>query len=184
MMLERTEMTATVREGYQILRRAQVTLDMPTDKPKMTQFYEKMAGTCMNWAREIYGERLRAEFLSLEGIRERSQFRTQQYSMRMHSPWQEGKYATFLCESQLTDQWKDPGKSYHRISHVWNTDEELILPFSQILRGFGMRISRDMLPFHPDGIYPLGDEMVLFRNASEQSRFLEKKIPRNLEKKK
>jgi len=37
-----------------------------------------------------------------------------------------------------------------------------------------------MLPFPPDGIYPEGDEMVFFRNVTEQTPFLEKRLPRNL----
>lgn len=175
---ERMEMRAIVREGYQILLRADAVLDMPTEQKKMREFYTRMAKTCLGWAEEVYGERLRSEFLALEGIKERSQYRTQHYALRMYCPWTDGKHATILCESQLTDQWKEPGKSYHRISHVWNVEEELILPLSQVLRGFGMRITRDMLPFHPDGIYPIKDFMVIYRNASEESRFLEKKIPR------
>ncbi len=178
MKTEKIEMRAIVREGYQILLRAEAVLDLPIEKKKMCEFYRRMAKTCLDWAEDVYGERLRREFLALEGIRERSQYRTQHYSMRMHCPWTDGAYASILCESQLTDQWREPGKSYHRISHVWNVEEELILPFPQILRGFGMRITRDMLPFHPDGIYPVKDFMVIYRNANEGSRFLEKKIPR------
>lgn len=178
MKTEKIEMRAIVREGYQILLRADAVLDMPTEQKKMREFYTRMAKTCLEWAEDVYGERLRTEFLSLDGIRERSQYRTQHYSLRMHSPWSDGKYASVLCESQLTDQWQEPERSYHRISHVWNVEEELILPLPQILRGFGMKITRDMLPFHPDGMYPVKDFMVIYRNANEGSRFLEKKIPR------
>ena len=182
MKTEKTEMHATVREGYQILLRADAELQMPTEKHKIREFYQRMAETCMKWAEGVYGEGLRKDFLELEGVRERSQFRTQHYIMRMRCIWEDGNYATVLCESELTGQWKEPQKSYHRTSHVWNTEEELILPFAQILRGFGLKLTKDMLPFRPDGIYPEGDKMVFFRNVTDRMSFLEKKIPRNMEK--
>jgi hypothetical protein len=77
-------------------------------------------------------------------------------------------------------QWREPQKSYHRISHVWNLDEQLILPDSEILRGFGLRLTRNMLPFRPDGIYPCGDKMVFFRNVTEHLPFVERRIPREM----
>ena len=43
MNTERREMHATVREGYQILLRANVTLFLPIDKPKICKFYQKTA---------------------------------------------------------------------------------------------------------------------------------------------
>ena len=132
----------------------------------------------MRWAQEIYGEALRRELLALESIREKSQFGTQRYQMRMRIPFEEGKHAVFLCESKLTGQWREPQKSYHRISHVWNLTEETLLPFSEILCRFGIRLKKDMLPFRPDGIYPDADEMVFFRNGSEQAPFLEKRLTR------
>ena len=181
MKTEKIEMHATVREGYQILLRADAELLMPEDKPKIREFYQRMADTCMKWAEQVYGENLRKEFSELEGIREKSQFRTQRYTMRMRCPWEEGKYAAIICESKLTGQWKEPQKSYHRISHVWNTEEESILPFPQILRNFGLRLSKDMLPFRPDGIYPEGEQMVFFRNVSDRTPFLEQKLSRNSE---
>ena len=180
--IEKSELHATVREGYQLLLRADAELYLPIDRPKMLDFYKRMAETCMRWAREVYGEGLRKSFAELESIRERSQFRTQRYRLCIHTPWQEGQYAVFLCESELLGQWREPQKSYHRISHVWNTEEELILPFSQILRNFGLRLTKDMMPFHPDGIYPTEKEMVFFRNVSDHTPFLEKKIERESNK--
>lgn len=177
MNIEKTELHATVREGYQILLRADAYLLMPTDKPKIRAFYEKMSQTCMKWAQEVHGEGLRKEFLALDGIREKSRFRTQRYRMQMSCPWQAERYVAFLCESELTGQWKTPQKSYHRISHVWDTEEELILPFSQILKQFGMPLTKEKLPFRPDGIYPMGDQLVFFRNVTDQMAFLEKKLP-------
>ena len=180
MIFEQVEMHATVREGYQILLRADAFLLMPTEKPKIRAFYQRMADTCMRWAEEIHGESLRKDFLELEGIRERSLFRTQRYTLRMRCPFDEGRHTVLLCESKLTGQWKEPQKSYHRISHVWNTEEELVLPIPQILRRFGLRLTKNMLPFPPDGVYPEGQEMVFFRNVTDHLPFLEKRLSRTL----
>ena len=87
-----------------------------------------------------------------------------------------------LCESTLTGQWKNPQKSYHRISHVWNVEEELLLPHAQILQTFGIKLEKNQLPFRPDGIYPEGNEMIFFRNADENKHFLENSILRNTER--
>ena len=182
MNIEKIEMQATVREGYQILLRARAEINFFEDKPKMREFYQRMADTCMRWAEEVYGKSLQKDFLELEGIRERSQFQPQSYHLRIHSPWQEGKYAAILCESKLLGQWREPQKSYHRISHVWNLEEELILPFPQILKRFGVHLSKEMLPFRPDGIYPLGEQMIVFRNVTDHTPFLEKRIPRSIKK--
>ncbi len=180
MKTEKLERHAAVREGYQILLRADAELLRFEGKPKMNAFYERTAQTCMKWAEDVRGEALRREFSALTEIAEKARFCSQRYRLRIHCPWEEGKYAVVLCESELLGQWKEPQKGYHRISHVWNTEEESILPFSQILTGFGLHLKKEKLPFHPDGIYPQGDHMVFFRNASDTFPFLEKKFSRRL----
>ena len=178
--VEKKELHATVREGYQILLRAETACFLPLEKPRMRAFYETMIDTCMRWVLEIYGERLRREFLSLESVREKSQFRTQHYQMLIHIPWEADGLVVFLCESRLTGQWKIPQRAYHRMSHVWNAEEEAILPQAEILQVLGIKLKRDMLPFRPDGIYPTGDDVLFFRNASDSLPFAERKLPRNL----
>ncbi len=178
MEFERSEMHATVREGYQILLRADAGLVLPTERMRMREFYERLANTCMRWAVEVHGERLRKEFCELESVREKSAFRTQHYRLEMRFPWSEGKYLAVVCESRLDGQWHEPQKSYHRISQVWDTEEESILPTAQILQKFGFASGRRVRPFKPDGVYPEGERMVFFRNASESEPFVEKKLTR------
>ena len=178
MKMEKIERHAVVREGYQILIRAESELLVPAGKEKIRWFYEKTSETCMNWAAKIQGEKLRKEYLALESTKEKSQFRMQRYHLSMRCPWESGKWIALLCESTLTGQWRMPHNSYHRISHVWNVEEELLLPFAQILENFGMKVEKSRLPFRPDGIYPEGDEMVFFRNPSEKNKFLESRLPR------
>ena len=76
--------------------------------------------------------------------------------------------------------WESP-EEFRDLLPIFNRYplEELILPESQILRGFGLRITRSMLPFRPDGIYPSGDKMVFFRNATDHLPFVERKLPRD-----
>lgn len=179
MKIEKAQRYGTVREGYQILLRAEAMLLLPEEKPLMREFYLHLSETCMTWAQAVYGESLRKEFLALESVKEKSQFGSQHYHLQMRIAWEDEVYAAILCESRLTGQWKEPQKSYHRISHVWNLEEETVLPFSEILKGFGMRLSESRLPFRPDGIYPDGDQMVFFRNVSDRLPFLEQRLPRN-----
>ena len=179
MKIEKMEKHGTVREGYQILLRADAALLIPEDKPLMREFYLHLSETCMTWAQAVYGERLRKEFLALESVREKSQFGTQHYRLQMRVAWEDEGHAAILCESKLTGQWKEPQKSYHRISHVWNLAEETMLPFSEILRLFGVRLSEGRLPFRPDGIYPEGEHTVIFRNVTDQTPFLEQRLSRD-----
>lgn len=182
MKVEKKELRGVVCEGYQILLRAEAELLLPTEQPRIREFYEKLADTCMKWASEVHGEGLRRDFLALEGVRERSAFRTQHYRLRMRIAHEDDYFAAVVCESNLSDQWREPQKSYHRISHVWDLREETVLPLSQILSRFGMNLSRGQLPFKPDGVYPEGECIVCFRNVTENTPFLEKKLPRNFKK--
>ena len=177
MNMERTERHATVREGYQILLRADAELLLPVEKPRIRSFYEHLAETCMTWAQSVYGETLRREFLELESIRERSRFAAQHYRLCMRVPWEDGERIALLCESWLTGQWKEPQKSYHRIAHVWNTAEESILPHAEVLSLCGIRLGQGKLPFRPDGIYPEDGYAVMFRNVPDNMTFLEHKFP-------
>ena len=178
MKVEKRELRTVVREGYQILLRAEIECFLPIEKKEISQFYEVLTETCLKWVQEVCGERLRREFLALESVHEKSQFRTQRYRMMVHSPWEEDGFATILCESRMTGQWKIPQKAYHRIAHVWNLEEESILPPAEVLARCGIRIKRRMLPFRPDGIYPMGDEVIFFRNASDFFPFAEQRLPR------
>jgi hypothetical protein len=172
----------SVREGYQILLRAEAVLDFPAEYPKISSFYEALAEKCMLWAIEVHGERLRTEFLSTESIREKSQFGTQTYRFHMRVVWQDGRHSSVLCESWLKGQRGEPQNSYHRIAHVWNLEEETALPFSQILKQFPTKKSDFTLPFSPDGIYPLEKETVFYKNAVGDAPFAEYRCERIVDK--
>lgn len=176
---ERKSLHATVREGYQILLRADADYLLPVGRENIRAFYESLVDTCLKWVLEVHGEGLRREFLALESVREKSQFRTQRYRLLIGKPYSDDTHTAFLCESWLTGQWKSPQEGYRRSAQVWNAEEETLLPAGEILSRFGMRLKTGMLPFRPHGIYPEGDEMVFFRNASDRARFCEVRLARN-----
>lgn len=182
MNMEKKELCATVREGYQILMRAKAEWEVPIEKEKIADFYQRLAEKCMLWASEVHGEMLRKNFLSLEEIREKSQFGTQEYQLRIYMIWSSDEYAAFVCESWLRGKVEGFKKGYHRISHVWNLTEQTALPFSQILKRFETVEQDYVVPFVPDGIYPEKDELVFFKNATETKSFLEEKKTRKVDK--
>ncbi len=177
MKIEKSEMHATVREGYQILLRAEAKLLMPVEYADICAFYEQTANACMRWVTEVYGERVRRAFSALESVRERSGFYTRTYRFQMRVPWESDTLAAILCETELRGNGYEGERSYRRLCHVWSLDEQTVLPQSQILEVFRFPLKSRSLPFRADGVYPEGRFMVFFRNASENRLFLEKKLP-------
>ena len=176
MELERLEIRKTVRHGYQVLLRVEGDLLLPTEAPKIRSFYETLSGRCLSWAQEQYGEDLKREYSSLESNKERARFRAQKYHFRIRSCFENDTLIAFLCESAFSERWSGTRDGYCRASQVWNKQEETMLPPSQILKAFGLRLKKRMLPFSPDGIYPEGEDLVIFRNATEHLAFAEKRF--------
>ena len=171
------QLRATVREGYQVLLRAEADILVPEGKDVIGNYYRLLAEKCMSWATEVYGERIRQDFLSLEDLHDRALWRAQKYRFLMRIPWQNEHHMAILCESYLLGQRSDKQNSYHRLSHVWNLDEESILPISQILELFGCGIKMRELPFVPDGVYPDGEELIFYKNPTLESPILQTKSP-------
>ena len=157
---------ATVREGYQVLLRAEAEILLPEGKDIIGNYYRLLANKCMSWATEVYGERIRNDFLSLEDLHDRALWRAQKYRFLMRIPWQSEHHIAILCESYLLGQHRDVQNSYHRLSHVWNLEEESILPISQILELVSCNIHLRDLPFVPDGVYPDGEELIFYKNPT------------------
>jgi len=177
MKVRKKELHGRVRDGYQILLRADAELLFPTAGEQMRAFYGKLGETCMSWALEVHGDRLRRAFGELETVREKSRFHTGRYRFRMRIPWEEPPYVAIVCESELTGELIPEAGGYFRISHVWNCEEELMLPTEQILRLLDGGLSRRMFPFRPDGVYPEGEHVVLFRNATAKTAWEETRLP-------
>ena len=171
------QLRATVREGYQVLLRAEAELVLPEGKDVIGNYYRLLCDKCMSWATEVYGERIRSDFLSLDDLHERALWRAQKYRFLMRIPWQNEHHIAILCESYLLGQQKEMSNSYHRLSHVWNLEEESILPIPQILELFGGGIKTRELPFTPDGVYPDGGELIFYKNPTAQTPLAQSKSP-------
>ncbi len=174
METEALQLQESVREGYQILLRADARMPLPIAYPKIAAYYRTLAQKCMAWAIDVQGELLRRTFSELESVREKSRFRMRLYSLEMTVPWEDGTHAAILCESRFTGDERD---GYHRLSHVWDLREETVLPLSQVENLFLVGRRREKLPFSPDGIYPEGDELIYFKNPRSASPFSEMRIP-------
>ena len=171
------QLRATVREGYQVLLRAEAELVLPEGKDVISNYYRLLSEKCMTWATEVYGERIRSEFLSLEDLHDRALWRAQKYRFMMRIPWQSEHYMAILCESYLLGQRQETQNSYHRLSHVWNLDEESILPIGQILELFGCGIQLRELPFVPEGVYPEGEKLIFYKNPTAETPLAQSKSP-------
>ena len=168
---------ATVREGYQVLLRAEAEILLPEGKDVIGNYYRLLSDKCMSWATEVYGERIRQDFLSLEDLHDRALWRAQKYRFLMRIPWATEHHIAILCESYLLGQRGGVENSYHRLSHVWNLDEESILPISQILELLGCGIKLKDLPFVPEGVYPEGGELIFYKNPTADTPLAQCKSP-------
>ncbi len=171
------QLRATVREGYQVLLRAEAELVLPEEKEVIGNYYRLLAQKCMSWATEVYGERIRKDFLALDDLHERALWRAQKYRFIMRVCWQGENHMAILCESYLLGQRQSTENSYHRLSHVWNLNEESILPVSQILELLGCDVKIRELPFVPDGVYPDGEELIFYKNPTAEAPLTQKKSP-------
>lgn len=169
--------TATVREGYQVLLRAEAVLVLPEEKDVIGNYYRLLSEKCMSWAVEVHGERIRRDFLSLDDLHDRALWRAQKYRFLMRIPWMSEHHIAILCESYLLGQNQNTQNSYHRLSHVWNLKEESILPIPQILELFGCGIKLRELPFTPDGVYPEGEDLIFYKNPTLDTPLAQSKSP-------
>ncbi len=170
MRMEEREERAVVREGYQILLRAEAKLCLSQDYEQISAYYQALAEKCMTWATDVHGELLRRAFTALADTREKARFSMRRYAFVMTLAWEDGELAAILCESYLSGEGK---RCYHRLSHVWNLQEQTILPLTQIENRFLLGKRRERLPFRPDGIYPKDGELVYFRNPRGKEDFRE-----------
>ncbi len=174
---ERVELHDAVREGYQLLLRADAVLALPRAHEQIAAYYRALAQKCMEWICGVYGERVRQEFLALADVRDKARFRTRQYRFSMQCVWEREALVAFLCESTLAGDGVDATLARRRTAQLWRIDEEQILPREQIEGLFleGKRKARP--PFSPDGMYPCGVELIFFKNPTKKTPGAEWRAP-------
>ena len=171
MYFEHHPLHRTVREGYQVLLRAHADLLLPdASAAHMRDFYLRLGESCLSWAAEQEGERLRAALLSLDSLRDRARFSTVSYHLWMEIPWGDDLYVAVVVRSLL-------GLEERRSSAIWNKREETLLPPAEARRLFSESLGHRPLNFKPHGFYPKGDELILFRNPVGETGFLEQRLP-------
>ena len=112
---EKWVISATVRDGYQVLLRAEARAELPTEYGRIALYYRTLGEKCIAWATEVYGERLKKEFLALQTIRERSSFGCGCYRFEAGSVWEAGEdLIAFVCDSTLTGVREGHSKRFHR----------------------------------------------------------------------
>lgn len=181
MQLEHSQWNAVVRQEYQVLLRAHADLQLPTEQLYLRDFYTTLGQQCIHWAKTHPGEQLRAAYLATEDLRERARMRTVFYRLEMRMVPATALHWVVLCESSLSGNAVTMGNWYYRLAHVWNIEEETILPSAQVLRLFSAQLSVRKLPFSPDGIYPQDGHLIFYRNQTAAHPFAEEKIPLSAE---
>jgi hypothetical protein len=164
----------SVREGYVVLLRAEMKLLLPTKQAKIRDFYQKTARACLSWACEVWGGQLKSAFCALDN-RSRGHFHTRHYRFTMRIAWECAPYISILCESERDGT--NGSKGLYRIAHLWNEEEETVLPPKQILHIFRPKLAKNELSFSPDGIYREQNEIVIFKNPTSKNEFLEARLP-------
>jgi hypothetical protein len=165
---------AAVREGYQLLLRADSQLLLPMEKARICEFYRRMSDACLKWATAAEGERIRSAYLSMESNRERAHLRLAVYQLSCKPVFERGAYVAWVCESVMRGEGKE---TVRRMAQVWNVEEETMLPMRQILELFRVKRSCKRPAFRPDGVYPMGEDLVFFKNADGREEMKETRVP-------
>ena len=174
---ERVRMRASVREGYQVLLRAEAELFLPSGCEKISAYYRALAEKSLAWICEVYGEGLRQRFLSLEDVGERVRFGTRRYRFSMQCVWEKEPYAAFLCEGLLFGETEDTTCARRRSAAVWNVEAEQILPRAQVEKMLLAKGEGKRPPFACDGVYPSDDALIYFKNPTREREGAEWRIP-------
>ncbi len=176
MELEQICIRRSIRAGFQVVLRMEGSLEIPKEESSIRSFFQRLWELSLARAEE-YGGRLKDRYHALTDIKERAQVRMQTYQLQVRCCYEDPDCAAFLCEGILTGCWSgNVGEGYWRHSYVWNLREQTLLPPAQILERFSSHLSLRSLPFPPDGIYPEGESLVLYRNVTPFSPFLERKL--------
>ena len=164
-----------VREGYRSILQSDTEICLPRGYERMEEYYLRVREACVKWAETAEGARLCEAYRAIEDHMQRARFHTAAYRLTCSPVWEESPYVTYLCRSVL----QIGGERTERVmAQVWNTEEETILPMGQVLKIFPTGTSKKRIPFRPDGVYPLSEELVFFRNANGERIYGEYRMKR------
>ena len=174
---KREILRGAVREGYQILLRAECALLLPDGYERIEEYYRKLGQKCLSWIVEVHGERLRECFAAAESVREKAGFGTADYRFGMRCTFCDETMLSMVCDTVLTGRLCAEELRQRRASAVWLLSEQTMLPHEQVTSRFSLTGKQTRVGFVPDGVYPEGDSMVFFKNAVGGREFCEQRIP-------
>lgn len=157
---EQTELHRSIREDYRVLLYADAVLPI-FGNDRMDRLYQSAAGRFFAWAEEE-GERLRADYLALATVREKSRFPTVRVRLECRITWEDDSLCSVLLRVTRPDGTGE--KTGYLSGMVWNRAENTVLPLWQILAGFGGRKLLKRTGFVPDGAFLENGTPVLYRN--------------------
>lgn len=164
-----------VREGYRSVLQLDTEIRVPIGHARMEEYYLRVREACVKWAETAEGERLREAYRAIEDHMERARFQTASYRLICSPVWEESPFVSYLCRSVLQIGHE---KSERVMAQVWNKEEETLLPMGQVIRIFPVEKSKKRIPFRPDGVYLLSDELVFYRNANRTRSYGEYRMKR------
>ncbi len=150
-----------VREGYRVLLRCEIEMTLPLEHGRICDYYRRVAEACLRWAEEVTGERRRAEYRLAEP-REQERMQTAHHGLTIAPAWWNEELLAMVCNSFLTEA---AGVKRQRLAAAWLLSEETILPPKQLMERLGLGAMPRELPFRPDGLYPVREGLLFYRNA-------------------
>ena len=164
-----------VREGYRSILQSDTEIWLPMGHGRMEEYYLRVRDACVKWAETAEGARLCEAYRAIDDHMERARFQTASYRLICSPVWEESPYVSYLCRSVLEIGQE---KSERVMAQVWNMEEETVLPMGQVLKIFPTEASKKRIPFRPDGVYLLSDELVFYRNANNARSYGEYRTKR------
>jgi len=164
---------AVVRGDYRVLARCEVEIEVPEGHSNFALFYQKTAEAAVRWCREVLGERVKKEYALLPDVWAKARFLPYRFSLRGKIVFEDPEIFVIVCRSVFS---RGSERQARRSAQVWNKREGTILPNRLVLRRFGGKKTAKPKGFRVEGCYPVGGEMVLFRNPTAKNVSAEKKI--------
>ena len=164
---------AVVRGDYRVLARCEVEIEVPEGHANFALFYQKTAEAAVRWCREVLGERIKKEYALLPDVWAKARFLPYRFSLRGKIVFEDPEIFVMVCRSVFS---RGSERQARRSAQVWNKREGTILPNRLVLRRFGGKKTAKPKGFRVEGCYPVGGEMVFFRNPTAKTVSAEKKI--------
>lgn len=162
-----------VREDYRVLARCEVEIEVPEGHPNIALFYQKTAGAAVRWSEEVLAKKVKNEYALLPDVWAKARFLPYRFSLRGKIVFEDPEIFVMVCRSVFS---RGSERQARRSAQVWNKREGTILPNRLVLRRFGGKKTAKPKGFRVEGCYPVGGEMVFFRNPTAKNVSAEKKI--------